>query len=233
MHKPCLILIAALLAAAAVPAHAASSGSAAPKSGKIVCWKDKSGKTLGCGDTVPAEYQDNASTELNKQGVAVKQSDAALTPEQRKALADEATRQETERRAQEDQRRKDKALLDTFTTTGEIEDKRARDAALLQSNVETLKANLKNSTDRQADVQARVDEYSKSGKPLPQALQDEVERVNAQKTKTERQIAAKNQELQDLNEHYAYLRKRFVELGGEDTLGTPAPLTTAPPPRKP
>jgi hypothetical protein len=37
-------------------------------SGSIVCWKDKSGKTIGCGDKVPFEYQDNASRELNKRG---------------------------------------------------------------------------------------------------------------------------------------------------------------------
>lgn len=229
-----LTALLALFAAVALPAQAATPAQQGKPGPRIVCWKDKSGKTLGCGDSVPPEYQDNASTVLNKQGVAVKQSDAALTPEQRKAQADAAAQQETERRAQEDQRRKDKALLETFTTTGEIEDKRARDAALLQSNVETLKANLKNSSDRQADVQARMDEYQKNGKPVPGPLQEEVERVNAQKAKTERQIAAKKQELQDLNEHYAYLIKRFVELGGTDTLGKPAPLSSpAPAPRQP
>ncbi len=62
-------------------------------SGNIVCWKDKSGKTVGCGDKVPPEYQDNATREINKRGVAVKQSDATLTAEQKKAKQAEARSQ--------------------------------------------------------------------------------------------------------------------------------------------
>ena len=58
----------------------------------IVCWKNKAGKTVGCGDKVPPEYQDNAQQELNKRGMTVKQTEAALTPEQRQVQAAEAER---------------------------------------------------------------------------------------------------------------------------------------------
>ena len=54
--------------------------------------KDKAGKTVGCGDKVPPEYQDNAQQELNKRGMTVKQTDAALTPQQLQAQAAEAER---------------------------------------------------------------------------------------------------------------------------------------------
>src|SRR6186997_1420568 len=36
--------------------------------GKIVCWKDASGKVVGCGDKVPLEYTGSGTKELDKQG---------------------------------------------------------------------------------------------------------------------------------------------------------------------
>ena len=74
-----------------------AAGAAQAQSGKIVCWKDKAGKTVGCGDKVPPEYQDNATSELNKRGVTVKQTEAALTPEQKKARRPRSTEQESRR----------------------------------------------------------------------------------------------------------------------------------------
>ena len=52
----CLIaaLSVAIAGVVSVPAMAQSKG-------KLVCWKDKSGKVIGCGDTVPPEYRDNAA----------------------------------------------------------------------------------------------------------------------------------------------------------------------------
>src|SRR3954463_8294205 len=104
-------LIGLLFTVASLAAVAQAPGS----EGKIVCWKDKSGKTVGCGDKVPAEYRDNAMEELNKRGVTIKQSDAALTVEQKKALQDEADRKKADNLKKAEQDRKDRALLDTFT----------------------------------------------------------------------------------------------------------------------
>ena len=55
-----------LLAPALAVALAALVGGDALAQKKIVCWKDKAGKVVGCGDTVPPEYQDNATKELDK-----------------------------------------------------------------------------------------------------------------------------------------------------------------------
>ena len=109
MHNlPAVSLVALLLAVGTAQAADAPSG-------KIVCWKDKAGKTVGCGDKVPPEYQDGASKELNKRGVTVKQSDPPLTPAQQKELAAEAERKTAANQIAAEQKRKDKALLDTFT----------------------------------------------------------------------------------------------------------------------
>ena len=210
-----IILIAAC-ALSLTPALAQQTGS-----GKIVCWKDKSGKTVGCGDKVPPEYQDNASQELNKRGVVVKQSDAALTNDQKKALQAEQDKKAQDAAHATEQKRRDKALLDTFSSVNEIDLKRKRDIQLIESNIEAQTTNLKNANDRQADVRGRMDSYKKENKPVPPNLQEEFERAEAGKTKIQAQIAQKRKEIADLNQQYDDMKKRYVEL-----TGTPAPAAT-------
>jgi chromosome segregation ATPase len=205
-----LFAFASLQAQAQVPAGG----------GKIVCWKDKAGKTLGCGDKVPPEYQDNATRELNKRGVTVNASEPALTPEQKKALQAEADRKAAENHVAAEQKRRDKALLDTFTTAKEIDLKRNRDIQLIESNIEAQQTNLKNANDRQADARTRIEQYKKENKPAPAPIQEELERSEAAKVKIQAQIAQKKKEIVDLNQQYDDMKKRFVEL--TETAAKPA-----------
>jgi hypothetical protein len=64
--------------AMALAAFMAGTVLAQPKgSGKIICWKDKSGKVIGCGDKVPPEYEDSATKELDRRGVTRKTTETA------------------------------------------------------------------------------------------------------------------------------------------------------------
>ncbi|HYK12860.1 MAG TPA: hypothetical protein VEW70_02630 [Burkholderiales bacterium] len=195
----------------------------AQATGKIVCWKDKAGKTIGCGDKVPPEYQDNAIRELNKRGVTVNASEPAPTPEQKKAAQAEADRKAAENQVAAEQKRRDKALLDTFTTVKEIDLKRNRDIQLIESNIEAQQTNLKNANDRQADARNRIEQYKKENKPAPVPIQEEYERSEAAKVKIQAQIAQKRKEIVDLNQQYDDMKKRFAELTGPAPAATPAP----------
>lgn len=199
----------------------------APGGGKIVCWKDKAGKTVGCGDKVPPEYQDNATKQLNQRGVTVNQSEPALTAEQKKALQAEADRKAADNALAAEQKRRDKALLDTFSSVNEIDLKRKRDTTLIESNIEAQQTNLKNATDRQADVRSRMDSFKKENKPVPPPLQDEYDRAEASKTKIQAQIAQKRKDISDLNQQYDDMKKRYAELTG-GAAATPATTATAP-----
>ena len=223
MHNlPAVSLVALLLAVGTAQAADAPSG-------KIVCWKDKAGKTVGCGDKVPPEYQDGASKELNKRGVTVKQSDPPLTPAQQKELAAEAERKTAANQIAAEQKRKDKALLDTFTTVKEIDLKRNRDIQLIASNIEAQQTNLKNANDRQADSRGRIEQLKKENKPVPAAIQEEYDRAEAGKTKIQAQIAQKRKEIAGLNQQYDDMKKRFMELTGTTAAAPAAPAAAAAP----
>ena len=200
---------------------------------KIVCWKDKAGKVVGCGDKVPPEFQDNATKELNKRGVVVNQSAPSLTAEQKRAQQAEIDRKTLEEQKSAEQRRKDRALLDTFTTEKEIDLKRTRDIQLIESNIEAQQTNLKNANDRQLDARTRIEQYKKENKPVPGPIQEDFDSSEASKRKIQGQIAQKRKEIADLNIQYTEMKKRFIELkGGAPDAAPPATTATSATPAK-
>ncbi len=192
----------------------------------IVCWKDKSGKTVGCGDKVPPEYQDNANKVLNQRGMTIKQTDAALTAEQKRAQAADDDRRRIDAQKREEERRHDRALLDSFTTVKEIDLKRTRDIQQIEINISAQQTNLKNVGDRESETRAKMDQYKKANKPVPAPLQEDYDRLATEKSKIQAQILQKRQEIVDRNIEYDEMKKRFLELTG----ATPAP--GAPPAEK-
>ena len=190
----------------------------------IVCWKNKAGKTIGCGDKVPPEYQDSAQQELNKRGMTVKQTDAGATPEQRQALAAEAERKKAEEQKRIDEKRRDRALLDSFTTEKEIDLKRSRDIQQIEVNIAAQQTNLKNTTDRLNEIKNKIEQIKKQNKPVPEALQEDATRFETEKSKIQTQILQKRKEIVERNQEYDDMKKRFLELKGV------APATAAPAP---
>jgi len=182
-------------------------------SGKIVCWKDKSGKVVGCGDAVPPEYQQGATKELDKQGVTRKTTESADEASRRRAQDEEAARlkADSERRAAE-QRRQDSALLATYASEQEIDVKRDRDLQVIELQMNQLRVSLKNAAERQKEAQARKDLADKSKKGSSDALKEEVARAAEQTSRIEQAIAAKEKEKDEIRARYADYRKRYAEL---------------------
>lgn len=233
MYKRRGALLIAVLSTAAWAAGIAQAQPKAPAANStIICWKDKAGKVVGCGDKVPPEFQDSATKELNQRGVVVKQSDAALTPEQKKAQQAELDRKEAVEQAKTEQRRKDSALLLTFGSDKEIDLKRDREVQLMESNIETLQSNLKNANERQASSRARIEQAKKTKQPVAQAVQDEFDRIEADKTKIQSQITQRRKEITELTQNYAEMKKRFIEIKGSSSVAGAAPATGAAPAKK-
>ena len=200
-----LMVSLAVMLPAGGSVHAQSKSSS-----KMYCWKNKAGKTE-CGDTIPYEYQESAIRELNRQGVVTKRSEA-LSAEDRKAREAAEEKKRVEALQMAEQRRKDKALLDTFSNEKEIDLKRTRDVQLIEATIEILQSNLKNNGERLAHARARMEQFNKDKKPVPVTLVEELERVNADKLQTERLIAQKRKEILSLHALYDGLKKRYGEL---------------------
>lgn len=213
------------LALATVLALNAGLASAQPKGPAtgIVCWKNKAGKTVGCGDKVPPEYQDNAQQELNKRGMTVKQTDAALTAEQRQAQAAEAEQKKAAELKRAEEKRRDRALLDSFTTEKEIDLKRSRDIQQIEVNISAQQTNLKNTSDRLNEIKTKIDQLKRQSKPVPDQLNDDQTRFETEKSRIQAQILQKRKEIVERNQEYDEMKKRFLELKGGAPAAAAAP----------
>ena len=210
-----------LLPAAALMAMLAGGALAA---GKIVCWKDKAGKVVGCGDRVPPEYQDNATKELDKRGITRKVTETAEERAQRlaeeKKLAEEKAE---EKRRLADQKRQDMALINTFSNAKEIDLKRDRDLQVLDTQLKQLHVAEKNAATRKADFTKRIQAAEKEKRPVSDYYKDEIGRAETDHARAVENIAAKEKEMTELRQRYAEMKQRYIQLRG----GAPASTAAA------
>jgi chromosome segregation ATPase len=200
---------------------------------KIICWKDKAGKTIGCGDRVPPEYQDNATRELDKAGVTRKTTENAEERAKREAQEKELSAQKAEEKKQlAEQKRQDAALLNAFTNVKEIDLKRDRDLQVVDGQLTQLRVSHKNAADRQAEIKARMDATVKSGKPATETQKEDLAHAAADMAKAERSIAEREKEKEAINKRYADMKARYTTLKGGGTpaqspASVPVPATAA------
>jgi hypothetical protein len=209
---------------AIVFAAALATSAMAQSKGRIVCWKDKAGKVIGCGDKVPPEFEDSATKELDRRGVTRKTTG---TPEEqaRQAAQEEALakKKEEEKKRLAEQQRRDSALLNTYANEKEIDQRRDREIQEVDRLLGQFEGLKKSATARHADAQNRLAAAEKARKPSD-ALKDEVARIEGEMTKFDRSIAAKRKEREEIRARYAETKERYVALragGGQSAAAPP------------
>ena len=215
-------LAAAVLTVFFVLAGATVDASAA---GRIVCWKDASGKVVGCGDRVPPEYYDSATKELDERGVTRKTTEAAEEAERRRAEEQAlAKKRAEERRRLAEERRRDRALLATYTSEQEIDDRRDREIEQVDAQIKQLDVALKNAVERRADLEVRIEATKKNEKlaqALP-ALHSELESTWAEQRRLEQRIASREKDKRDIYSRFEAQKQRYRMLTGRTRSATPA-----------
>src|SRR5690606_9912608 len=91
-----------------------------PAQARIVCWTNKEG-VKECGDKVPPEYAQTDRQELNKQGLVVDEQERAKTDEELEEAKRNAELQAEKDRQSAEAAKRDKILLDTFSSVDDIE----------------------------------------------------------------------------------------------------------------
>ncbi|WP_124948586.1 DUF4124 domain-containing protein [Sulfuriferula thiophila] len=194
-----ILLVAALALSTATVAHA-----------DIYKWKDAQGVTH-YGDTMPPQAAGRATTEMSKRGTVLKQTPAALTPEQRLNNEAEAAKITKEQQSQTEQKRHDSALLNTYTSPAEID--LARDRSLEQSKLVVDGTNLRLAPLR--DKQAKL--IKQSGGKIPGTGPQAAEYAANLKHITELEdiLSQKSKEMADIRSKFDADKTRFIELTGK------------------
>jgi hypothetical protein len=199
---PRLLLL--LLAFAAAPAHAS-----------IYKWVDENGKVQYSDKPPAAQSQAKQGvTELNNRGMTVKQIEGLLTPEQRAARDAQLAKEKEAQQQQDEARRRDRALLNTFSNTREID--RIRD-----QNLDQLAAGIQSDQLRHEAVQKRIDQYNKqldrftkAKKPAPPDLVSDLDDRKAELAKIDDEMRQKQQAIVDVKARAESDKKRLIELRG-------------------
>jgi hypothetical protein len=172
-------------------------------------WVDEHG-VVHYTDRVPPEQVDKARIELNREGIPIKKIDPALTPEQRKAKEVEDARQREIARGQEEVARRNKALLQSYTSEAEIELARKRALSTLDGIIQSALGYSEQLKARKEDVARKKAEFG--NKPIPAALEREATTVDIELVRQNEVIAQKRRESAEVQAKYDAILARWREL---------------------
>ncbi len=185
-------------------------GLAMPAMANIVCC-DVEGKRI-CGDPPPAACNNRAKIIYLKGGTS-KTVEAPLTAEQRAAREAEAVRKKEEERKAAERARKDRALLDSFTSVEELDAARDRAITDIEKNAAQAKHRLEAALAKQKKLDDEKEFYLK--KPMPAQLKKQIEE-NEREIVSQRQLLEQmERDIAAVRERFAVARERFLQLTGK------------------
>jgi hypothetical protein len=201
------VVVVAGLALALALADAAAAA-------KIYKWTDERGVTH-YGEVIPPEYKDQAAQEMSPHGITIRKWDSAsptMTPEQRKAAEDKAVREREERQRVFEQRRRDVALVNTYTSTQEIDAARERTLQLPSQAIRGLEPRLKKAQDRLTGLEQQAAGLVKAGKRVPDVVESDIADQKIEVDTIRAEIERHKAQIEIIKAKYEQDKKRYLEV---------------------
>ena len=178
---------------------------------RIVKWKDDKGVTH-YGDRIPPQYSNRENSIINRQGVTVKHNKPISDQEQALDLA------------KLEQDKKDKALLGAFTNANEIDLARDRNIQLDLITLENLNQEKINNQKQLTENQKLADGFTKRKKPIPDDLNTDISKNQAEIGKIDQRINERKQIIENTRKRFDEDKKRYLTLKNQSPIVTPEPL---------
>lgn len=197
----CLGLGIGTVAAVALAATAWAAG--------MYKWVDEQGG-VHYSDKAPADIPAKGETVLDKQGREVKKIDPPLSPAQLKAKAEEDERQRALAKTKEDQARKDRALMQSYSSEGEIEIAKTRAISTIESQIKSAQAYSSDLTHRQQLIAKQKASYG--SKPIPIELENESATIDSELSRQAVLLRQKQEERAMAATKYDVIKQRWQEI---------------------
>lgn len=179
---------------------------------KLYKWVDAQGN-VHYSDTMPDTQSASKGTSvLNQRAIVVKQAE---TPEQREAklLAEKKARENELIRLE--QARRDKALVETFANTKEIDRLRDRNLEQVDAGINTNGARRAAAEKRLAALVKQQKQFTGANKTPPKDLLADISNTHSELQQIDRETAARRQERAQLILRAEEDKKRLLELRGD------------------
>jgi len=199
-----IVMLAALSAQAATPA-----------SGRFYCCD---GGRI-CGDALPEQCRGKAYRILDSSGNLLKEVGPPLTAEQKAQAAAEALRKKELEEQAKEQRRKDQALLDTYTTPQDIDLAQSKAETDVNLAIKGAEERIAAARNQRKKFEEEAEFYKKKALPpeVAKGLRDADHEIKTQ----QELLDVKKGDAATIKAKYDADRKRYYQLTGR------APATTA------
>ena len=185
-----------------------------PVTAKMYKWVDDKGVTH-YGETIPPEYAHRDREELNKAGRVVEKKEV-LTPEERHAKELEDIKKREDEEAALEQKRRDKALLNTYSNVKEIDLTRDRNLQQVEARINSINSQLKMAEDNLKALQKEADGYTKANKNIHVSLQEDLKESQARLTKLQQDMEKSKAEKAAVEARFNADKARYRELTGKE-----------------
>ena len=163
--------------------------------------------------TIPRQCIGRPVEQLNAQGLVVRRID----PEgEEKARREKAAALERKREAeanQREERRRNQALLATYTSEKDIDDARARALSDNRKAVREVETRIEVARKRRAGYDKELEFYKDNAKP-PAKLAEDIQNAEVEIKANEEVLAVKKKEVTQINARYDEDKRRYRELLG-------------------
>jgi hypothetical protein len=184
-----------------------------PAEAKLYKWVDDKGVTH-YGETIPAEYANKNRSELDKTGRVVNTTDV-LTPEEHRAKEATDVKHKADLEVVRNQKLHDSSLLNTYSNVKEIELARARNVQQIDARAQISNKQLGEASKTLADLKTKADAKTKTGKPLPPYLKEDIDAAQSAVDKLNKDLSIINADKAALEARYDADAARYKELTGK------------------
>lgn len=184
-----------------------------PVAAKMYKWVDDKG-TTHYSETIPPEYANKDRTEIGKSGRVIKK-EAVLTPEQRRDQETANTKKRNEEEAALEQKRHDKALLNTYSSVEEIDLARDRTLQQVQARINGVSSQIKRANDELFALKREVNLNLSVGKNIPPSLKEDLQESQNRVAKLQQELEKAKAEKVAVETRYAADKVRYKELSGK------------------
>jgi hypothetical protein len=176
---------------------------------KLYKWVDADGVTQ-YGETIPPEYANRDTKVLDKGRI----SDRSETFDDNKK---NSTKKETaEDRAAMEARRKDEALLNSYTTEKEIDLSRDRSLLQIEARINSFTTLIKSAQSSLDDLNKEKDRRTSKGGAIPPSLTEDIADAEARVAKLQKDLEINQKQFDTVTARYAAEKQRFRELKGKE-----------------
>jgi phage protein D len=178
---------------------------------KIYKWTDEKGVTH-YGESIPPEYKDQGAAEMTTQGITVRKWDPASKVDPRKVTEEKAAHEREEKQRAFEQRRRDMALVNTYTSPKEIDDARERTLQFPMQAIRALDSRLKRAQEKLTALEEQAASLSKAGKRVPDGLEQDIVDQKVEVDTIKAEIDRHQAQVQAVKAKYEEDKKRYLEL---------------------